>query len=141
MQDMTNRTEQLATEPGNTRALIRQFDTPRGPIITADDVVAAKSVQAPGDSDVKFERIYPTGDLFAHITGYYTFGLGATQLENTKSAVLTGDTFTQQVRAIEDILSRNNDNSGSLHLSVRDDMQKVAKFLLGPIYQTNPSRT
>ena len=25
--------------PGNTRALIRQFDTPRGPIVTADGVV------------------------------------------------------------------------------------------------------
>ena len=25
-----NRTEELASEPGNTRALIRQFDTPRG---------------------------------------------------------------------------------------------------------------
>ena len=126
-----SRTEQLAAEPGNTRALIRQFDTPRGPIITADGVVVARSVQAPGDSDVKFERIYPTGDLFAHITGYYTFGLGATQLEQSKSDVLTGDTFTQQVRALEDILGRNSDNSGRLHLTLRDDMQNVAKFLLG----------
>ena len=33
-----NRTEELASEPGNTRALIRQFDTPRGPIVTADGV-------------------------------------------------------------------------------------------------------
>jgi peptidoglycan glycosyltransferase len=127
-----NRTEELASEPGNTRALIRQFDTPRGPIITADGVVAARSVQAPGDSDVKFIRTYPTGDLLAHITGYYTFGLGATQLEQTKSGVLSGDTFTQQVRALDDIFSRNNDNSGELRLTVREDMQAVAKFLLGP---------
>jgi peptidoglycan glycosyltransferase len=127
-----SRTEELATEPGNTRALIRQFDTPRGPILTADGIVTAMSVQAMGDSDVKYDRIYPTGDLFAHITGFYTFGLGATQLERSKSNVLTGDTFTQQVRAIENILGRNNDNSGSLHLTLRNDMQEVAKFLLGP---------
>ena len=127
-----NRTEELASEPGNTRALIRQFDTPRGPIVTADGVVAARSVQAPGDSDVKFIRTYPTGDLFAHVTGYYTFGLGASQLEQTRSGVLTGDTFTQQVRALEDIFSRNNDNSGELRLTLREDMQAVAKFLLGP---------
>jgi len=126
-----NRTEELASEPGNTRALIRQFDTPRGPIVTADGVVTALSVLAPGESDVKYERIYPTGDLFAQITGYYTFGLGATQLERSKSSLLTGDTFTQRVGAIENILSRNNDNSGSLHLTVRDDMQNVAKSLLG----------
>ncbi len=127
-----NRTEELASEPGNTRALIRQFDTPRGPIVTADGVVAAMSVQAPGDSDVKFQRRYPTGDLFADITGYYTFGLGASQLEQSKSDVLTGDTFTQQVRAIENILSRTNDNSGEVRLTFREDMQSVAKFLLGP---------
>jgi peptidoglycan glycosyltransferase len=127
-----NRTEELASEPGNTRALIRQFDTPRGPIISADGVILARSVQAPGDSDVKFVRTYPTGDLFAQVTGYYTFGLGASQLEQTRSGVLTGDTFTQQVRALDDLFSRNNDNSGELRLTVRDDMQRVAKFLLGP---------
>ena len=127
-----SRTEELASRPSNTRALIRQFDTPRGPIVTADGVVVARSVQAPGDSDVRFERTYPTGDLFANITGYYTFGLGATQLERNKSGVLTGDTFTQQVRGLENILSRTNDNSGSLHLTLREDMQRFAKFLLGP---------
>ena len=58
-----DRTEELASEPGNTRALIRQFDTPRGPILTADGVVVARSVQAPGDLDVTFQRQYPTGDL------------------------------------------------------------------------------
>lgn len=126
-----NRTEELASEAGNTRALIKQFDTPRGPIVTADGVVVARSVQAPGDSDVKFQRQYPTGDLFAQITGYHTFGLGSTQLETTESDVLTGDTLTQQVRAIEDLLGRSNDNSGSIRLTLREDMQAVSKFLLG----------
>jgi peptidoglycan glycosyltransferase len=126
-----NRTEELAAQPGNTRALIRQFDTPRGPIVTADGVVVARSVQAPGDSDVTYQRQYPTGDLFAHITGYHTFGLGSTQLERTESDVLTGDTFTQQVRAIEDLLGRSNDNSGEIRLTLREDMQAVAKYLLG----------
>ena len=46
--------------------------------------------------------------------------------------MLTGDTFTQQVRGLENILSRTNDNSGSLHLTLREDMQRFAKFLLGP---------
>ncbi len=126
-----NRTEELAAEPGNTRALIRAFDTPRGQIVTADGVVVARSVPAPADSDVSFNREYPTGDLFAHIAGYHTFGLGSTQLERTRSGVLTGDTFTQQVRAIEDIFSPTQDNSGEIRLTLRHDMQNVAKFLLG----------
>ncbi len=87
-----SRTEELAAEPENTRAVLREFDKPRGPIITADGVVVARSVQAPGDSDVSFVRQYPTGDLFADVTGYYTFGLGKSQLEQTRNDVLTGDT-------------------------------------------------
>jgi peptidoglycan glycosyltransferase len=126
-----NRTQELASEPGNTRALIREFDTPRGPIVTEDDVVVARSVPAPGETDVKFQRQYPTGDLFAHVTGYHTFGLGSTQLERTRSSILTGDTFTQQVRAIEELFSLDNDNSGSIRLTMRHDMQQIAKFALG----------
>jgi peptidoglycan glycosyltransferase len=124
------RTEQLESQPGNTRALIRQFDQPRGPIVTADGVVVARSVQAIGESDVKFVRQYPTGDLFAHITGYHTFGLGSTQLERNETDVLTGDTFTQNVRAIDDIFNPNIDTSGEVRLTMRNDMQNVAKFLL-----------
>lgn len=125
------RTEELAAQPSNTRALIRQFDSPRGPIVTADGVVVAQSVPAPEGSTVKFQRQYPTGDLFAHITGYHTFGLGSTKLERTKSDVLTGDTFTQQLLALENLFGGDSDASGQIRLTLREDMQSVAKFLLG----------
>ena len=46
--------------------------------------------------------------------------------------MLTGDTFTQQIRALDNLFSQTNDNSGELRLTLRDDMQAVAKFLLGP---------
>jgi peptidoglycan glycosyltransferase len=124
--------EELATQPDNTRALIRQFDSPRGPIVSADGIVVARSVQAPGDSDVKYVRTYPTEDLFAHITGYYTYGLGSTQVEKTESDVLSGDTFSQQLGAIDDIFSGANDQSGEVRLTVSEELQRVAKFLLGP---------
>jgi peptidoglycan glycosyltransferase len=64
------RTQQLASQPSNTRALIRQFDSPRGPIVTADGVVIARSEQVPGATDVN-TPVYPTGVLFADVTGYY----------------------------------------------------------------------
>jgi penicillin-binding protein A len=125
------RTEELASQPSNTRALIRPFDSPRGPIVTADGVVIARSEQVPGATDVKFRRLYPTGELFANVTGYYTFGLGSTQLEKTASDVLSGDTFTQQVRALDDLFSGTNDQSGAVNVTLRSDFQNIAKFLLG----------
>lgn len=126
-------TKTLQAYPSNTRAFLRQFNKPRGPILSADGVVVARSIQTdPADgSDVDYQREYPTGDLFANVVGYHTFGLGSTKLEATQSDVLTGDTAAQQVRAIEGYLGQTADNSGQVVLTLRSDLQKVAKFLLG----------
>ena len=127
-----NREEQLESQPDNTRKLIRDFDKPRGPIVTADGVIVAQSVPAEGDSDVKFTRRYPTGDLFANVTGYHTFALGSTQVERTRTEVLTGSTAEQQLRAIPALFGGDSDTSGSIQLTLRHDFQQTAKFLLGP---------
>ncbi len=124
-------TEELAEQPDNTRQLIREFNRPRGPIITADGVIVARSVPAEGSSEVDFVRQYPTGDLFAHITGYHTFGLGSNQLERSHTSVLTGSTLEQQVFALPGIITGTRDNSGSVYLTLREDLQRTAKFLLG----------
>ncbi len=125
------RTDELAAQPENTRALIREFNRPRGPIVSADGVVVARSVPAEGVSSVDFVRQYPTGDLFANVTGYHTFGLGSTQLEREKSSVLTGSTTRQQLLALPGLVAGQTDTSGSVQLTMRHDLQQVAKFLLG----------
>ena len=45
----------------------------------------------PGD-EFKYQREYPTGDLFTNVTGYYTYSFGSSSLEKTKNDVLLGDT-------------------------------------------------
>jgi penicillin-binding protein A len=121
--------QQLAEDPRNDRQTIRDFNRMRGPIVTADGVVVADTVpSAPGDS-FKYQRRYPTGDLFATITGYYTFNFGSTQLERTQGQVLMGTTAAQRVQAITGLLSAS-DNSGSVLLTLRSDVQQVAKDAL-----------
>ncbi len=65
--------EVLSANVENTRAVRREFNKPRGPIITADGVIAARSVNNL-DPDTDFERTreYPTGDLLSGATGYFT---------------------------------------------------------------------
>ncbi|HWL41834.1 MAG TPA: penicillin-binding transpeptidase domain-containing protein [Ilumatobacter sp.] len=150
-----DRTDELASQPGNTRARIREFNRPRGEIITADGVVVACSREiaaAPfidecrpqcstvplptpeqsARSDVTYQRLYPTCDLFAQVVGYSTFGLGSTQIERTRNDVLVGNTLLQQVGALDDLFNPNFDISGTVRLTLREDMQRLAKFLLGP---------
>jgi len=124
------RQEELTARLDNTRAIRREFDEPRGEIVTVDGVVAAQSVENPPDSDYTYQRVYPTGDLFAHITGYYTFAFGSTQVERTQDDVLTGDTGEQQLRNLPGIIT-GADDSGTVALTLRSDLQQVAKDALG----------
>ena len=125
--------DSLVNNPRNNRVTIREFDTPRGDIVTADGTVIAATVPtdaATSSSRFKFQRTYPTGQLFANVTGYYTLGFGSTQLERTQSDVLTGKTAQQQLEATGGLFSKQ-DNAGSVHVTLRNDLQKAAKKALG----------
>jgi peptidoglycan glycosyltransferase len=124
--------EELNANVENTRAVRREFNKPRGPIVTADGVVVARSIETPDpDGGVNRRREYPSGDLLAHLTGYFTLSFGSTQVEREFGDVLTGSTTEQQVRGLGDLLSTEVDNSGSVQLALRHDLQQVAKFALG----------
>lgn len=115
----------------NTRQVLREFNKPRGPIVTSDGVVAAVSFPtAPGET-YDYRREYPTGDLLADVTGYYTFAFGSTQVERLYGDVLTGSTAEQQIRGLGDLLSGSAGSTGTVELALRHDAQQVAKFLLG----------
>lgn len=124
------RAESLNADVRNQRQTERDLNRPRGPIVTADGVAIAQSVPSAAGDRFKLQRVYPEADFFSNITGYYTFAFGSTQLERTQDDVLMGDTAEQQVRALPGILG-NNDNSGSVQLVMRDDVQRVAKVALG----------
>ena len=123
------RSESLNSDIRNQRQTERDLSRPRGPIVTSDGVVIAQSVPSQPGDPIKFQRVYPEGDFFSNITGYYTFAFGSTMLERTQDDVLMGDTAEQQVRALPNILG-SNDNTGSVQLAMRDDVQRVAKVAL-----------
>ena len=120
------RKEALDSHPQNNRQTVRDFNRPRGPIVTADGVVVARSVPILG-GQFKYQREYPTGDLFTNVSGYYTYSFGSTSLEKTKNDVLMGDTVAQRVSGV----FGGSDNSGSVRLTMREDVQRVAAAALG----------
>ena len=53
--------DELNAAPQNNRQTIRDFNRMRGPIITADGVVVARSVPVPDpESTYKYQRDYPS---------------------------------------------------------------------------------
>ena len=82
------RADSYNANPLNTRQVVRDFSRPRGLIQTADGVILAQSV--PSNDRFKFQRVYPTKDLFADVTGFFAFTFGSDGVERSYNDVLAG---------------------------------------------------
>jgi peptidoglycan glycosyltransferase len=83
--------ERLADNPANaTRQLIAEYRVDRGSILAADGrTLLAVSRKSPGE--LKYQRHYPQGPLYADITGYYSVIFGRSELEQSYNSYLSGD--------------------------------------------------
>ncbi|MGA1541994.1 MAG: penicillin-binding protein 2, partial [Ilumatobacteraceae bacterium] len=120
----------LDADVRNTRQTVRDFDEPRGPILTADGVVIAESRRTEPGSTYSWQRVYPEGELFAHLTGYFTLAYGATQVERAMNDVLSGNTAEQQLSGVWSVFD-TDDNSGSVTLTLDANVQQAARDALG----------
>jgi peptidoglycan glycosyltransferase len=121
--------KQLADDPRNSRTYLKDFTRPRGEIISADGKILAKSVPAP--DEYKLQRVYPFGELFAQVVGYQSVVVGSTGVEKEYTSVLSGRNRSPlQLRNLGDLLL-GKDQTGNVVLSLRTDVQLVAKTALG----------
>jgi penicillin-binding protein A len=122
--------QELRDHPQNNRTILRDYDAPRGTIVTADEVVVARSVPNPTGARFERTREYPEGDLFAHTVGYFALNLGATGVEDAYNAELAGRTLDLSFRSLEDLFVER-DRVGDVRLTLRADAQRVARDQLG----------
>ena len=83
--------QRLADNPANaTRQLIAEYRVDRGKIVAADGrTELALSRKSPGE--LKYQRHYPQGSLYADLTGYYSIIFGRSELEQSYNSYLSGD--------------------------------------------------
>ncbi|MDP9440955.1 MAG: penicillin-binding protein 2 [Actinomycetota bacterium] len=120
------RADDLANDPRNTRVAVRDFSRARGQIVSADGTVIAKSV--PVNDAFEVQRQYPEGELFGHITGFFSFTYGATGVERTYSDELAGRDLG--IKNLKDVLVERT-VTGDVVLNIDKGLQQLARDRLG----------
>ena len=122
------RANSLNHHPLNARLALTKFNTKRGDIVSADGKVLAHS--QPSSDQFKYLRTYPEGDLFAQVTGYFSFTYGADGAERTFDADLTGANAPFRLPSLRD-LTVQRDKSQTVTLTLSDKLQRAARQALG----------
>ena len=118
----------LANNPRNVRAVLRDYSQPRGAILTSDGVVVARS--EPIKDEFERLRTYPTGPLFGHVSGFFSFTLGASAVEDAYNSDLSGRNPSQQLHNLGDWLI-GKESTGDAVLSLSNTAQEAARDALG----------
>ncbi|MEX2254602.1 MAG: penicillin-binding transpeptidase domain-containing protein [Acidimicrobiia bacterium] len=122
--------DNLKDDPRNVRSAIRDANRPRGPILTADGEVLARSVPVDDGTEFKYQREYPLGPLFSQVVGYQSFVIGNSGVERTYNDELVGRDTELQIENLPDVIG-GNEAVGTVVLSLRADMQRAAAEALG----------
>lgn len=112
---------------GNRRVLLNEYASPRGAIIVDGDNVAY-SVKTP--DELKYQRKYVDGPVYAPATGYYSFvyGTGGNVggVEEFENDILSGDSSDLFTTKLGNILTGRNPRGGSVELTLNREAQAAA---------------
>lgn len=120
----------LANNPANKRLLIQEYDVQRGQILGSDGrTVIATSEETEGA--LKYLRRYPLGPLYAHLSGYYSFVFGRSELEQSYNDELSGRAPEVALQTLVDEVLGRDRRGASLVLTIDPRLQQTAAAGLG----------
>ena len=111
------------TDPRNRRVLLDEYSRQRGKIV-AGGLPVASSVETGGQ--LRFQRSYLDGPMYAPVTGYYSLRYGAGGIENAMDSVLNGSDGRLFVRRLSDLITGRTPSGGSVELTINPIVQRVA---------------
>jgi peptidoglycan glycosyltransferase len=126
---MIFRQESLAAQPQNRRVRDAEFAQDRGAILATGKVEIAKTV--PSKDRFKYQRVYPDGELYAPITGFYSYDRASSALESTYNAQLAGTDDALFVRRLIDMATNKTPKGATVQTTIVPKIQKAAADALG----------
>jgi len=120
------RNDELVANPANAkRQIIQEYETDRGTIFASDGkTVLAESAISPGE--LRFQRHYPKGELFGHVTGFYSFVYGTSNLERSYNPALAARDESLLPQNLLDQLAGRPKVGASIVTTIDPKVQQVA---------------
>lgn len=120
---------ELRDKPGNRRTLLATYSRERGSILVDGEAIA-RSEEV--DDEFKYQRSYPGGPSYGHITGYLSFLYGSGGgLEDSADELLTGEAPRLFFRRLGDLITAREPSGVNLELTIDPRAQKAAEEGLG----------
>ncbi|HEY2642544.1 MAG TPA: penicillin-binding protein 2 [Galbitalea sp.] len=121
--------DQLKADPRNVRVLDDSYSAQRGEILDADGGILAKSV--PSNDIYKYQRVYTRPDVYAPVTGYFTFNQANPGIEGAMNQYLSGTANDQFLTKLSRIVTGQTQKGASVELTIDPKVQQVAWDALG----------
>jgi peptidoglycan glycosyltransferase len=81
---------------------------------------------------LRYRRTYPGGELYGHITGYYSITYGNSRIEASFNDALLGDSGVITMQDVEDrLFGRKQDQGDDVRLTIHSRLQEAARTALG----------
>ena len=122
------RSDSLNAHPQNRRVTDAAFAQDRGAIMVGNTAIAET---VPSKDQFKFQRRYPQNELYAPITGYFTYLFGASELEQTYGSQLSGSDSSQFVNRLIDLATGAKPKGASVQTTLVAKAQRAAAQALG----------
>ena len=113
----------LSAHPDNKRVRDAEFARERGAILVRGKAVAESNKS---DDAYKFQRVYPQGPEYAHLTGFFSRDWGLGGVEATQNSILSGSDSKLFVNRVIDLVDNQSPKGGSVTLTIDPDAQKAA---------------
>jgi penicillin-binding protein A len=113
----------------NRRTRDAEFAQDRGAILATGQQPMAVT-QASNDR-FEFQRVYPSDDRYAAITGFYSYDHGRTGLESTYNSQLAGTDDSLFVRRLIDLVINRAPQGATVQTTIEPDVQRAAAEALG----------
>ncbi len=113
----------------NVRTLYREYGNARGPIVVGGNAIASS---VPVDDPFGYQRTYADpGELYAHVTGYYSVVYQRSGIEEWMNTELNGSADSLFYSRLEDLVTGRQPQGSSVERTIDPAVQAAAVEALG----------